>query len=283
MVKQKTRFKVGASFFALTFFMFVTKNALFFVYYILAVILHEVAHEKIANKLGYKTCQIRLSAFGAVLYGEFEDMTLCDQVKIAFAGPVANLFFAVCTLALWWLFPSLYALSQPFFVANMSIFVINLLPCYPLDGGRILFALLGQKYEQNKASRLFVFVGVCFSFAFFVLFLVALANGVVNLTFGLFGMFLFVNSTGMQRQNIYQRIVGLQISQKKLQKGIEVKTVALSCNNTVSSLAKYCSASVLFNVHVVDEQNKVVAMFGFDELEDIVVRYPLYTKLKQID
>ena len=170
MVKQKTRFKVGASFFALTFFMLITKNGVFFVYYLLAVILHEVSHEKMANRLGYKTCSIRLSAFGAVLYGEFDQMSFADQVKIALSGPLINLFLAVCTLALWWVFPSLYAFSQPFYLANMCIFAINLLPCYPLDGGRLLFALLGKKTNEKRAKKLFVAVGLVLSFLFFGLF-----------------------------------------------------------------------------------------------------------------
>ena len=70
---------------------------------------------------------------------------------------------------------------------------------------------------------------------------------------------------------------------KRLQKGLEVRTIALSCDNEVGCLAKYCCSNVLYNVQVVDDDNKVVAVFGFDELTDIVVSYPLNTKLKQID
>ena len=283
MVRQKTKFKVGASFFALTFFMFVTKNSLFFVYYLLAVILHEVAHEKMANKLGYKTCSIKLSAFGAVLYGEFDEMTFVDQAKIAICGPLTNLFFAVCTLALWWVFPALYPVSQPFYLANMCIFAINLLPCYPLDGGRLLFALLGKKTNEKRAKQIFATVGVILSFLFFGLFLFALLGGVVNLTFGLFGLFLFLNATSVKKQKIYQRVVGLKINKKRLQKGVEIKTIALSSDNEVGCLAKFCCSAVLYNVWVVDDDNKVVLVVGFDELEDIVLRYPLHTKLKQID
>ena len=283
MVKQKTQFKVGASFFALTFLMLITKNGLFFCYYLLAVILHEVSHAKVANKLGYKTQQIRLSAFGAVLYGEFDEMSFDHQVKIAIAGPFANLCFAVATLALWWLFPSLYAISQPFYMANMCIFAINLLPCYPLDGGRLLFAFLGKKTNEKKAKQIFVSTGLVLSFLFFALFVFLFFSGVTNFTFGLFGLFLFVSATDCKKQRVYQRVVGLNISKKRLQKGLEVRTIALSCDNEVGCLAKYCCSNVLYNVQVVDDDNKVVAVFAFDELTDIVVSYPLNTKLKQID
>ncbi|MBR2029275.1 MAG: site-2 protease family protein, partial [Clostridia bacterium] len=200
MVKQQTKIKVGASFFALAFFMLVTKNGIYFLYYVVAVVLHEFAHAKAAKKLGYKTKDICLSAFGAVLYGDFGDMSFADEAKIALAGPLLNLFMAVCTLALWWAFPSLYVFTQPFYMANVCIFAINLLPCYPLDGGRVLFAVMGQKLGENKAKKLFVALGVAMSFLCFCLFLCLLFLGVVNLTFGLFGLFLFANATGFKSQ-----------------------------------------------------------------------------------
>ena len=283
MVKQQTKIKVGASFFALAFFMLVTKNGIYFLYYVVAVVLHEFAHAKAAKKLGYKTKDICLSAFGAVLYGDFGDMSFADEAKIALAGPLLNLFMAVCTLALWWAFPSLYVFTQPFYMANVCIFAINLLPCYPLDGGRVLFAVMGQKLGENKAKKLFVALGVAISFLCFCLFLCLLFLGVVNLTFGLFGLFLFANATGFKSQKIYQRLVGLQLTKQKLQRGAEIKTVALHCDNKVSCLAKYCCSNFLYNVQVVGDDNKVVSMFAFDEIEDILINYPPNTKLKQID
>ena len=283
MVKQKTKIKVGASFFALAFLMLVTKNGVYFLYYMVAVILHEFAHAKVALKLGYQTKDISLSAFGAVLYGDFSHMSFADEAKIALAGPMLNLFLAVCTLATWWAFPSLYFFTQPFYIANVCIFAVNLLPCYPLDGGRVLFAVMGQKLGENKAKKLFVAVGISLSVLCFGLFLFLLFCGVVNLTFGLFGLFLFANATGFKKQKVYQRIVGLQITKQKLQRGAEIKTVALHCDNNVSCLAKYCCGNFLYNVQVVGDDNKVIAMFAFDEMQDILLNYPPNTKLKQID
>ena len=283
MVKQKIKIKVGASFFALTFFMLITKNGIYFLYYIIAVVLHEVAHAQVALKLGYKTKDICLSAFGAVLYGDFSDVTFGDELKIALAGPLFNLFMAICTLATWWAFPSLYVFSQPFYIANMCIFAVNLLPCYPLDGGRIVFSVMGQKFGENRAKKLFGALGVILSLLCFILFLCLLFCGVANITFGLFGMFLFINATSLKTQTVYQRIVGLQITKQKLQRGAEIKTIALHHENQVSCLAKYCCSNFLYNIHVVGDDNKVIAMFSFDEIEQILINYPPCTKLKQID
>ncbi len=282
-IKQdKLKFKVGASFFALTFLMLITKNAFFFGNYILAVVLHEFAHEFAARRLCYKTKEIYLSAFGAVLYGEFEGVRLDDEIKIALAGPLLNLALAVFTLALWWLFPQCYTFTQPFYLANMCIFAVNLLPCYPLDGGRVLFGLLNKKYGLAKSKKIFRTTGIVFSFIFFLLFAATCIFVSVNLTFGLFAIFLFMGATDMTKQNVYQKAVGLNLNAKKLGKGMEVKTFALSCESTVANLIRLKNNHYLVNVEVVDANMTLISAFGYDEVEDILLNYPLDTKLKDI-
>ena len=113
-MKEKLKFKVGASFFALAFLALITKNAFFFGTYILAVVIHEFCHAAAARRLGYKAVEIYLSAFGAVLYGEFEGAALSDEIKIALAGPAVNLCAAALLPAVWWMFPPLYAFTQSF-------------------------------------------------------------------------------------------------------------------------------------------------------------------------
>jgi len=280
--QEKLKFKVGASFFALTFLMLITKNAFFFGNYILSVVLHEFAHEFTARKLCYKTKEICLSAFGAVLYGDFEGVRLDDEVKIALAGPLLNLALAVCTLAAWWFWPPCYVFTQPFYLANMCIFAVNVLPCYPLDGGRVLFGILNKKYGLAKSKKLFRVTGVVFSFIFFALFVLTCIFVSINLTFGLFAIFLFVGATDMTKQNVYQKVIGLNLNAKKLTKGIEVKTYAVSGESTVANLIKLKNNHYLVNIEVVDSDMQLLSAFGYDEVENILLDYPLDTKLKDI-
>ena len=77
---------------------------LLFVCYVVAMLLHEMAHCLVANRLFYKCAQMELSCFGVVLYGDFSYASNKDTVAIAFAGPVANLVVALMCVALWWIF-----------------------------------------------------------------------------------------------------------------------------------------------------------------------------------
>lgn len=117
-----------------------------------AVILHECAHARVAKKLGYELNIIKLMPYGAALCGSV-DIRPRDEVFIAAAGPLVNLVVATMFAALWWLFPSSYMFTDAFCMGNLYIGLFNLLPVYPLDGGRILFAALTAKKGGQRAYK----------------------------------------------------------------------------------------------------------------------------------
>lgn len=169
------KFRILKSFWLLLAFSLFIRQAYIFGLYTLSVLIHESAHYFVAKKCGYKCNCIAISAFGAVLYGEFDSVDNRDGVKIALAGPAANAVCALVFVALWWMFPALYVFSQPFVAANVSLCLINLLPAYPLDGGRILHLALSRFGERRArlicravtmlvaAGVLAYFVRSCFS------------------------------------------------------------------------------------------------------------------------
>jgi hypothetical protein len=69
------------------------------------------------------------------------------------AGPFVNAVLCVGIVALWWFFPETYAYTDTLLYANMGMLLLNLLPAYPLDGGRILRCFM-QKWFGKKASNL---------------------------------------------------------------------------------------------------------------------------------
>lgn len=281
-MKEKLKFRVGVSFFALAFLSVITKNGFFFLTYILAVVLHEFAHGVAARKFGYKASEIYLSAFGAVLYGEFEGVELSDEIKIALAGPLCNLCLAAVIPAVWWMFPPVYAFTAPFFTANMCVAIVNLLPCYPLDGGRVLYGALSKRRGCASAEKTLSSVGVAFSFLFFALFVAVSVFYGVNLTFGLFGLFLFLGACDIKKQNAYKKVVGVSYNAKKLAKGMEIKTYALSEDSNVAALLRLRGGHCLINVEIVDKTGNIIAALCYDETEDILVKYPLSARLGDI-
>lgn len=110
-------------------------NITTFLIYMLAVISHECAHCVMADMLGYEVCSIELMPYGcrAEIVGI---VSHSDELMIALAGPVFSLIAYMGTEVTG--LESLKELSD----ANMYIALVNMLPVYPLDGGRALGAAL---------------------------------------------------------------------------------------------------------------------------------------------
>ena len=109
--------------------------------YFSTIVLHELAHAEVSLRLGYSLDRFALMPYGASLKGEFEGVRAKDEILIAVAGPLFNVVVAVICTALWWLVPTSYAFTDRLVAANVFTALFNLLPIFPLDGGRALLEI----------------------------------------------------------------------------------------------------------------------------------------------
>ena len=128
------------------------KSILFF-NYCLVMFLHEFAHAFVARRLGYNIKNIKLIPFGICLNMNSYDLVPKDEIKIALAGPIMNFILMLFTMALWWIFPSTYNYTCFFCYANFITGIFNLIPAFPLDGGRVLLSLLKQRTTSRTAIK----------------------------------------------------------------------------------------------------------------------------------
>jgi len=113
-----------------------------------SVLGHELSHAALGNRLGENVTRITLFIFGGMAHLSSEPKTAGDEFKIAAIGPVSSVVIAAI---FWVIAQSLAGLHAPaLWVAlfsylafiNVALAVFNLLPGFPLDGGRILRAIL---------------------------------------------------------------------------------------------------------------------------------------------
>ncbi|MBA3531110.1 MAG: CBS domain-containing protein [Ardenticatenales bacterium] len=103
-----------------------------------------------ARQRGMRPEGVALFHFGAVAWFEDDPPRASDEWWVALAGPAVNLLIATVMVVLWWrlyqttLLPLLIAAEIALFLAqmNVTLLLFNLLPVYPLDGGRALHGLL---------------------------------------------------------------------------------------------------------------------------------------------
>lgn len=275
-VKLKVKFSFALFIAAAVLF----KQGYFALNYAFAVILHELAHYFVASRLFYHCTEIQVSIFGAVLYGDFEDVTAGDRIKIALAGPLCNIVLATICLALWWIAPDTYYYSENFFTANISMACVNMLPCYPLDGGRVLTGIFEKKLGA-KAVGLTKKITVALSLSFFCVFVCSLFVGANLFSLGLFAVCLFCGVFGSGKV-CYVKTTFTQSRRRFLKKGMEKKTLVFFEENLLHDVAKRMQGNFLYCLEVVDSDMNVVSRYSVAQLEHLIVTAPLDTPLKSL-
>ncbi len=132
-----------------------------------SVLVHELGHALVARKLGVRISGIELHFFGGAAKMDDLPRTANHEVAIAAAGPAVSLAIAGLGLGLgavtgWWQLQTLGWI-------NLGLALFNLLPALPMDGGRILRALLTRKVDFVKATDLAVLASRGFAIGFAVL------------------------------------------------------------------------------------------------------------------
>ena len=169
------------------YFALIGKVFSFLVFTITAGI-HEYGHYIASEKAGYKLNRITLMPYGAVISGDLTGLSYVDECKIALAGPLTNAIIALFCVALWWFIPDVYPYTELIVLANTSIAIVNLLPAYPLDGGRFLYATLCLIMKRKTARIIVKGLGLLLSLTLLALFIYSCFT-TVNITILFFSLF----------------------------------------------------------------------------------------------
>jgi Zn-dependent protease len=122
-----------------------------------SVLFHELSHSVVAQHYKIRVLSITLFLFGGLARIERDPSKAIQEFNIAIAGPLASGFLAACFYGLAHLFPysqTIGALATWLAQTNFALAVFNLLPGFPLDGGRIFRAMVwGVTKNFEKATR----------------------------------------------------------------------------------------------------------------------------------
>src|SRR5919197_882298 len=157
-----------------------------------SVFLHELMHSIVAIRYGIRVRQIILFIFGGVSDISEETRDFRKEFKIALAGPAMSFAIAGALAAFWWLASQITPAGQQLLAAkqvaegtllygaiiNALLGAFNLIPAFPLDGGRILRAgLIKWKKDYDTATKIAARVGIAISYVFMGLGFLAMITG----------------------------------------------------------------------------------------------------------
>ena len=216
----------------------------------ITVLLHELGHALAAKNYNIKTKDITLLPIGGLARLERIPEKPMEELIVAFAGPLVNIALAFIT-AFFISIPDntdklMAELSNGvnannfflnFFLVNFWLAIFNLIPAFPMDGGRVLRALLSFKLPRNVATRIAARIGQFLAMAFIIL-------GFFTSPFLIFiGIFVII---GAQIEADYTE-------SKFMLKGFKVEDVVMKDYQTIDADEKIKKAVEL----LLDSQNKI--------------------------
>ncbi len=127
------------------------------IFLFIGVLVHEVSHSLVAIRYGIKVKSIILLPIGGISSLEFIPEDYKAELKISLAGPIASIAIGATLLAVFMVMDKEFLMYLGYL--NLFLGFFNLVPAFPMDGGRVLRALLAHRYRYDIATHHAVRVG----------------------------------------------------------------------------------------------------------------------------
>ena len=184
--------------------------ALFFI----SILLHELGHSVVSQRCGIPVPSITLLFIGGIAEISREPDDAWSELKIAVAGPAVSLVLAAIYKALAWGF-GLAHIGEGRLVfdwlaaVNVYVVIFNAIPGYPLDGGRVLRALIWMRTKRlRQATYVTSRIGVIFSWVLMALGVIRVfAGDLSGLVFILIGVFLKSAAESGYSQALFKEVL----------------------------------------------------------------------------
>lgn len=224
------------------------------------VLLHELGHSYVAMRYGIGISSITLWIFGGVAALESMPKEWNREFWIAIAGPVVSVAVGVfCLVALQFVpasVPVLVFVVGWLGMVNILLAVFNMVPAFPMDGGRILRALLARNRPHASATKIAASVGVGFSFVFMIFGALSF-----NIILVLIGVFVYGAAKGEARVTaIAEALEGFYVKDV-----VRRDPVTLSPDTTIDELTERVFESRMTAFPVVEDDDYV----GFVTIDDV--------------
>jgi len=225
------------------------------------VVLHELGHAMMALRFGVKTREIVLYPIGGIARLESIPGGWAE-LAIALAGPFVNVVLAAACAALLFVMdipdPFRYTplwqntgLVQRLLAANVLLVVFNMIPAFPMDGGRVLRAILALGLGQQRATKIAALVGQAIAAVFVVL---GLFQG--NFFLAFIGVFVFLGAS----QEVAFQTSRRAVAGRTAREAMITKYETLAPQDTLGHAAQLLLASHQHDFPVVDAWGRVAGV-----------------------
>ena len=239
-----------------------------------SVLLHELSHSIVAKKNNIPIKGITLFIFGGVAEMTEEPTTAKSEIKMAVAGPVCSgalalVFFVISNFLITFVpvIPLIGILKYCVFI-NLALMIFNLLPGFPLDGGRILRAVIWNytgdiRKATHTTSRIGSSLGVfLIIFGFFNIFT---GNFIGGLWFAFIGIFL----KGAAESGYQQLVAGKLLHGIKISEIMTRDLVTVEDSTTLDKLVDDYFLKHRYNSYPVVSNEMLVGIVSIHDVKQV--------------
>lgn len=252
-----------------------------------SIVLHELAHSVVARRYGIPIKGITLFIFGGVAEMGGEPPSAKAEFHMAIAGPIAS---AALAFIFYWIynFGVSSEFGEPVFgvfyylsLVNGMLAVFNLVPAYPLDGGRVLRAFLwAQKNDIKRATRLSSRIGAGFGIALIAIGFFSLMRGNIigGMWWFLIGMFLHQAA----KASYMQLLATDMFAGEPVSRFMTARPETVSSLISVESLIKDHIYHTHHQCYPVVEDGRPIGSVGIREAKEVPVGERSHTRVVHI-
>ncbi len=252
-----------------------------------SIIFHELSHSLVARRYDMQIRGITLFVFGGVAEMEGEPVSQKAEFLMAIAGPIASLLLATAFFlvgmtgdALGWPVAVVGVLTYLFWI-NGILALFNLVPAFPLDGWRMLCAVLwGLKSDFRWATRIASGTGGFFGFMLMILGVISFVTGnfIGGLWWFLLGLFVRFAATASYRQVVMkQSFEGIPVTAV-----MKRDPVTVSPNLTVAELVEDYFYRHAYKMFPVVDDGRLLGSVGLGEVQGLAREQWATTRIRDI-
>lgn len=247
----------------------------------LSVFLHELGHVWAARMLKLRVEEIEIFPFGGVARMEqISKYGGATEALVALAGPLVSLLLAM-------MFYVISIFGETFFLItkyNFILFIFNLIPVLPMDGGRIARNILMYFNGYRKATKIMSLLGRVFAIALVIYNALMIINGDTSVAYLITAIFVFL---GAEKEMKYCSYYYLFYRNNKKIKAIKKNTIKkrvieVRGDVLIRVVANNFSPSSLCEIRVIDNKGRLIKKLSETDIMDSILNYGYDSKLRQI-
>lgn len=253
----------------------------------ISVVLHELGHAIVARRFNMPISQITLFIFGGVAELKKDPPSPKAEFCVAIAGPIVSAIIAICMYFItvigqktgWPIM--IVGITSYLAMINTVVLIFNLIPAFPLDGGRVFRSILWWWTNNlGKATKIAAGIGSDFGFALIFLGLISFLFGqlIIGIWWAIMGLFLRFAAQATQTQFYIKK----ELQNETVQKIMTKTPVSVPPDITVNALINQYMYQSHHHLYPVTENDMLLGYISLAEVKALTPEMWDKTYVKQI-